>query len=226
MFSSNVPRERYEDDSIDDEHHLHTKGYSGSKWVGEKLMLKGIEKGLPIQIYRLGLVAGDNITGKTPQEQWFTKLLMSCYVLGFYFDSPGFNMDVTPVDYVARSMVKLSSKDDPGSHIFHLLNPRSVSLVEFFKDQKTINKKLKKVSSREWLTTFKEKAAHLELPIISFINFDTDLQKNIQQPSVSCAKTLAILKQETGMEFPDTSDYFSKYLPAAIEEYYSITSTS
>src|SRR3569832_2074382 len=45
-----------EETGIDDERHPMSRGDVASKWVGEKLVLLASQRGIPCNIYRLGLV--------------------------------------------------------------------------------------------------------------------------------------------------------------------------
>ncbi|HWB94941.1 MAG TPA: AMP-binding protein, partial [Puia sp.] len=56
IFSGGREGIRYEIDPIDDERHARAFGYSGSKWVAEKILLDTMARGLPAQVHRLGLI--------------------------------------------------------------------------------------------------------------------------------------------------------------------------
>jgi thioester reductase-like protein len=184
---------RAENDSIDHERHLVSSGYSGSKWVGEKVMLKAIEAGLPVQIYRLGLISGDAKTGKMPRDQWFSKVLKSCYELGVYIDQ--FAIAFTPVDFVSKSIVKLSLED--------------------------LDKAISKVSAMDWLSQLQKISETQPLPISPFVNFESQLINDAmlgkiklslkRKNNISSQITLKIVKK-LGVTIPQRSNYIKKYL--------------
>src|SRR5262249_12129412 len=58
-----------ETSSIDAEMHRDASGYAASKWVGEKLVLLAMERGLPCNVFRLGLIWADTDRGRYDELQ-------------------------------------------------------------------------------------------------------------------------------------------------------------
>lgn len=87
-------------------------------------MKDAADKGMPIQIFRVGLTTEDLKSGKMPKTQWLTKLLKSCYELGAYTSE--YLGPIILVDFVAKAVTKLSLKENISNNIFHLLNHRLV----------------------------------------------------------------------------------------------------
>ncbi|MCP2261200.1 nonribosomal peptide synthetase MxcG [Streptoalloteichus tenebrarius] len=87
-------------------------GYQQSKWVAERLMEQAAHRGLPVTVYRLGRVVGAPGTGLVNEQDLVWRLLL-----------PGIRagalpvLDVaetwTPVDFVARALVRLSLTGTP-----------------------------------------------------------------------------------------------------------------
>jgi amino acid adenylation domain-containing protein/thioester reductase-like protein len=218
-----------ETNSRSEETHLYGSGYSGSKWVGEKVMLDSINHGVDTVIFRLGLVTGDNKTARIPTEQWFPRLLKTCYNIGSYFDE--FHLPAIPVDFLSQSLVKLALTEG-NLRVFHLTSKQLVSLGEFFKNPTNTLKNLEKVTVSEWLTKLNNVDTE-DLPIASFIDFSSDQIKQTMAgnrqaansiPSfvdnpVSTKITLDYLDKYIGITYPDTKPYFSMYLQAAIDSY-------
>ena len=61
----------------------HSNGYFKTKWVAEQLALTARARGLPVTIYRPGLVRGDSVTGQdsTTAGQFFYSLVRGCLEL-------------------------------------------------------------------------------------------------------------------------------------------------
>jgi thioester reductase-like protein len=213
VFSGSNSRKRYENDSIDEEKHMHSSGYAISKWVGEKIMLNAREKGLPVQIQRLGLITGDSITGRMPDGQWFSKLLRSCHEIGACTDEVGFA--VTPVDFVARSMVGLSL--EAGDLTFHLVNPGIIPLASFFENTENASRKVSKVSHKEWVFLLTEASKTSQLPIAPILELHSNvireyLEGRVQyiprkESKISCDHTLEVLRG-IGIDFPVNSSIY------------------
>ncbi len=99
-------------------------GYSQSKWVAEHLALQAREAGLPVTLHRIGRIGGHSRTGACRHDDFFWLQMKGFAVLGRYpddvADAPP--VDLLPVDYVARAVVRLSS-DKPDNETWHLFHP-------------------------------------------------------------------------------------------------------
>jgi thioester reductase-like protein len=109
-----------ETSSIEHEQHLAASGYTSSKWVGEQLVHMAGARGVPCNVFRLGLVTGDAQKGRYDGLQSFHRLLKSCVLMGAAFEGYRYDLVITPVDYVARAMVYLGEKHRDGGGVFHL----------------------------------------------------------------------------------------------------------
>jgi thioester reductase-like protein len=111
----------YEKDPIDHVGALNL-GYDEAKWVGERCLLHAAERGLPVARYRPGEVGGDSKTGRCVTDHF----LIACFK-GFLqfgaFPKLDIEVDVAPVDYVAKAIVYLAFRRNPLGRAFHLTNP-------------------------------------------------------------------------------------------------------
>ncbi|AOJ03978.1 polyketide synthase [Burkholderia mayonis] len=105
---------------IDEEKHPSDQGYTTSKWVGEQLTHLAAARGVPCNVFRLGLVTGDARHGHYDPLQAYYRLLKSCMLMGAAFDDFRYDLVITPVDYVARALAHLGAKHPHGSRVFHL----------------------------------------------------------------------------------------------------------
>jgi len=123
VFSSvghNASRVAYEDSSIVSERHSLFDGYAASKWVGEKMIMTAGERGIPCNIFRLGLVLGDTEQGRYDPLQREYRILKSGFLIGCGIENYRYELAPTPVNYVARSVVFLSTQNAEGHGIFHI----------------------------------------------------------------------------------------------------------
>ena len=67
-------------------------------------------------------------------------------------------LDVTPVDYAAAAVARLSLADHPDGTTFHIANPRSLSLAELLDAVRSAGVRLDPLSADE----FRERAAGLD----------------------------------------------------------------
>ena len=131
-----------------------TGGYAQSKWVAEQLVTSAGIKGLPICIYRPGMVTGHSQTGISNPEDLMCRFLRSLIELK---SAPDLDvmLDLTPVDYVSKAIVYLSRQPVSLGKAFHLVNPQPmpldniVALLNSFGHSNSI----KQVSYEEWKKT-------------------------------------------------------------------------
>ncbi len=111
----------YERDPID-HNGLLNLGYDEAKWVGEKCLLNAMERGLPVARYRPGEVGGDSMTGHCVTDHFLLASFKGFLQFGA-FPELDIEVDVAPVDYVAKAMVFLAFNRKPLGRAFHLTNP-------------------------------------------------------------------------------------------------------
>jgi thioester reductase-like protein len=112
-----------ETDSIDHGQSLNL-GYHEAKWVGEKCLLNAMERGLPVARYRPGEVSGDSESGRWILNHFFLAALKGFLQFGA-FPEVDTQIDLVPVDYVAKVLVHLAVRENPLGRAFHLTNPHT-----------------------------------------------------------------------------------------------------
>ncbi|MFD5180173.1 amino acid adenylation domain-containing protein [Nocardia sp. NPDC058379] len=83
-------------------------GYAMTKWVAEQLVHTAIERGIPVAVYRPGLITGDSRTGVAPAEDAWWTMLRAMLVLGVAVDVRAIGVEMAPVDHVAAGIVRQS----------------------------------------------------------------------------------------------------------------------
>ncbi|HNB37345.1 MAG TPA: thioester reductase domain-containing protein, partial [Anaerolineales bacterium] len=111
----------YEKDPIDHDGLLNL-GYDEAKWVGEKCLMYAAERGLPLARYRPGEVGGDSVTGRCVTDHFIIACFKGFLQFGAFPDLD-IEVDVAPVDYVAKAMVYLAFQRNVLGRAFHLTNP-------------------------------------------------------------------------------------------------------
>ncbi len=121
----------HEDDALD-EHDEPLLGYFQSKWVAEKLVTLARDQGLPVFIYRPGVIIGASQSGTWDNpDDFICRLIKGCIQLGMW---PTVKAEwyLTPVDYVSKAIVNLAQQSAPHQKVFHLVNPHALQLSELF----------------------------------------------------------------------------------------------
>ncbi|GGA37778.1 non-ribosomal peptide synthetase [Paenibacillus physcomitrellae] len=98
--------------------------YTHSKLLAEKVVADAIQRGLPCSIYRAGNLSCHSGTGHFQtniNENFFYRMIKAFLLLG---KAPAVNthIDITPVDFASRFMVKLMLRPLLGE-IYHICNP-------------------------------------------------------------------------------------------------------
>jgi thioester reductase-like protein len=96
-------------------------GYTQTKWVADRLAGRAREAGQAVAVHRLGRVVCDS-NGRTVMLEHFTTLVLkSCVELGAAPDLD-VELEITPVDYVARALVALAMSPSACGLDYHLIN--------------------------------------------------------------------------------------------------------
>ncbi|MFD3506668.1 amino acid adenylation domain-containing protein [Nocardia sp. NPDC058666] len=93
-------------------------GYAMTKWVAEQLVHAAIARGIPVAIYRPGLITGDSRTGVAPAEDAWWTMLRAMLVLGVAVDVRAIGVEMAPVDHVAAGIVRQSRQPESIGSIY------------------------------------------------------------------------------------------------------------
>ncbi len=126
-------------------------GYTQSKWVAERLVLKARNLGLPARVYRPGIITGDSRTGAWSTSDATSRMLKVALESGLLPDVEGAT-DMTPVDYVSKAFVYLATSGRATSDIYHLANPQPVNGRDLVSWTRTYGYPLRRVPYEEWRT--------------------------------------------------------------------------
>lgn len=109
-----------EDSPIDAERHRHSQGYVASKWVAEKIFMEASARGIPCNIFRMGLIWADTEQGRYDELQHVYRVIKSCLLSGYGIENHRYEMAPTPVDYAVRAVVFLAGRHLEGGRRFHI----------------------------------------------------------------------------------------------------------
>ena len=127
-------------------------GYAQSKWIAEQLVHQAAAQGLPVRIYRPGMVSGHSKQGQSNTNDVLCRFLKSLIQLQ---SAPNLvlNVDMTPVDYVSEAIAQLSLKPIPtaGCKVFHILNPSPMALSKIVTTLRANGYDIKTTEERAWL---------------------------------------------------------------------------
>ena len=107
-------------------------GYSETKWVAEKLVGIARERGLRTAIYRPGDITGTAQDGIWKVEDLISRSIVGCIQMGS-FPEIQVNLHLTPVDFVAASIVHIAFQSGCVNHGFNILNEHLMPVDQFYR---------------------------------------------------------------------------------------------
>lgn len=134
-------------------------GYGQTKWVAEQLVLKAGQRGLPVKIHRCGTISGHSLTGSANAWDLLTALLVESVRLGYAPDVAGWRAEMTPVDFVSKSIIHLATQTDSAADqtVFHLGDPNPVNTSSVFENLKELGYPTESLPWEEWVALWFEK---------------------------------------------------------------------
>jgi thioester reductase-like protein len=176
-------------------------GYGRSKWAAEQLAFQVQARGLPVRVFRPGIVSGSTITGAW-QPDMVAALIKSFVESGCAIEpSADGSLDAAPVDYVARAIVAIAARGDGFGQVFHLDNPRPTPWKAIYAALAELGHPLRLTSYAEWLSALAGERADPALkPFLAYFKTRDEIWK-LRQPIVDCTQTLAALAG-SGVECP------------------------
>jgi len=144
-----------EDTPIEQEMHRSSNGYAASKWVAEKLFMLGTGRGIPCNIFRLGLVWADSVHGRYDELQRIYRIIKSCLLSGYGIMNYRTEMPPTPVDYVARAIICLAQRHRDGGGVFHISSPHQPSEGIFERCNDILGTALQLLPYYDWICEMK-----------------------------------------------------------------------
>jgi thioester reductase-like protein len=175
-------------------------GYPQSKWVADKLATITRSRGLPVCIYRPGMITGHSQTGAWNTNDVTCRMIKSWIELGGAPDLDMENGGMTPVDFVSKAIVHLSRQSESLGKVFHLINPRPLPLRELSTWIRSFGYPLRQVPYDRWVTELigaagrsREDVVHSLVPLFS-LSISEEVPKMFKKiPVFDCQNTHAAL---------------------------------
>nr|ABI22133.1 putative non-ribosomal peptide synthetase [Streptomyces lavendulae] len=201
LLATHMPRPFLENDAP-----LHSAvgvpaGYTGSKWVAEKVVDEARRRGIPVTVFRPGLILGHTKNGATQTIDYLLVALRGFLPMRILPDYPRI-FDVIPVDYVASAIVHISRKREAIDGFYHLFNPAPVPLLTFCDWIKSYGYEFDIVPFEEGRRrALGVGPSHLLYPLVPLIKdaeaephraLDPKYMDEVQ-PALECAETLRML---------------------------------
>jgi FkbH-like protein/thioester reductase-like protein len=200
----------YEDQELDHSEEL-PNGYEQTKWVADKMVWLAMKKGLPISIYRLGMMSGLSTNGVYHKlNEFLPSLFKGCIQLGA-FPSIDTKLEMVPIDFVAKGLIHICQKQESLGKIYHMNHPQALTVMEIINWIRNYGYPLRAIPWDIWKQELLRSGARLRdnalYPFLDFIralqdhqtympemdmkNFLTGIPKN----SLTCPTHTELLKK-------------------------------
>jgi myxalamid-type nonribosomal peptide synthetase MxaA len=127
LLGTHMKRPFYETDEVLYHPNEIPDGYARSKLVAEKMLANARLRGVPVCVYRPGLIMGHTATGATQTNDYLLVGLKGYIDLGMLAE-PSIMIDFVTVDFVAAAIVHLSMQPESIGRYFHIWNPWPVHM--------------------------------------------------------------------------------------------------
>ena len=175
-------------------------GYARSKCVAEKLVREAGRRGLPVVVYRPGRITAESTSGVANLSDQTTLILKLCIDLGMAPQTDA-EVDLTPVDYVARAIVALAGSPGSIGRTFHLMNPRPVAVGEVYRAIRASGHALEEVPFSQWRGVVIQRGAGSADALLAALShlLLVELPDEAAQPQrpplrIGCAETVRALQ--------------------------------
>jgi amino acid adenylation domain-containing protein/thioester reductase-like protein len=132
-------------------------GYGQTKWVAEQLVLEAGRRHLPVKIHRAGTISGHSVTGAANAWDLLSALIVESIKLGYAPKVDRWRAEMTPVDFVSKSITHLATQTQADQTIFHLGDPNPVSTTSVFNDLDGLGYPTQPVEWDEWVALWNQK---------------------------------------------------------------------
>lgn len=125
-------------------------GYAQSKWVAERIVRLAQAAGLPVCLYRPGMISGHSQTGYANTQDVLCRFIKTLVQMKAA-PKLDLNIDMTPVDYVSRAIAQLSFQSEAVGQTFHIVNPQPLSLSQMVETLQSNHYEITTIQSDHWL---------------------------------------------------------------------------
>ncbi len=199
-------------------------GYAQTKWVSDRLLCLLKKAGMPVSIYRFGLITGDRNHGVSAKSDFINMFFAGMRSLAVYPEGVQDQMyiDITPCDYASKAFFKLALNQLAGT--YHVANKQGASLNQLLSALKTHGVTLSALSQEDWgakVSSLIEMSPEESASYLALCRADETLFKNYRTMdlfqatgiSFDTAEASTLLAHEEGCPevTPDLLETYAKF---------------
>ncbi|MDC9583184.1 SDR family oxidoreductase, partial [Xenorhabdus sp. PR6a] len=204
VFSPDYPKQPITENSLPDCPDSLSIGYSQSKWVAEQYVQQARYQGVDINIYRIGRISGDSVTGACQKDDFLWRQIKSFIQMGIAPYPELLSTDLLPVDFVSQAIVALSTSDKEHEHLnYHLFHPKGTDFTPVYLAIKQTGHNITTASESEWLEKLEQMVVNgNDIALGSLIHLFKEKALNIGNNTYNNQITHEAIKG-LGLDFPD-----------------------
>ncbi|MGV9557457.1 thioester reductase domain-containing protein [Streptomyces sp. NPDC003522] len=186
-------------------------GYLRSKWVAEQVLGIARDRGLPVSVYRVDVVSGDQVNGACQTRDFVWLSLRGLVQAGAVPAGLDVAVPLTPVDYVSSAMVALSLSERVRPGTFHLYNQSHMTFAEFVTELRARGHRLEELDPASWSALVRSDPDNVMLPLLEAFEMMARGDGTFYPPVDTSVAERALAG--TGIECPKmTVDLFRRYV--------------
>jgi len=124
-------------------------GYQQSKLVSEQLVRIARERGIPVNIFRAGRISGSSVTGAAQSHDLVWMMIKASIETGMLFEEVE-SVDLVPVDYVSKALVKISQYEPMQNKNYHLVNKKRTSMESIYQWMQRLGYQAEIMPYKKW----------------------------------------------------------------------------
>ncbi|RBO85350.1 type I polyketide synthase [Nocardia puris] len=191
-------------------------GYLRTKWVAEQRIEAARDRGLPVSVYRVDVISGDQRHGACQTRDFVWLTLKGIVQAQAAPAVPGGFFHLAPVDFVSAAIVEMAGRPEAAGRTFHLHNPSRVALPELVDRLRALGYSIADREHAEWAEAIGASGDNALVPLLdAFQAMIADT--GAFYPAIDVSDTLAAI-EGSGIECPPiTPELFATYVRFFIE---------
>ncbi|MGW0845916.1 thioester reductase domain-containing protein [Streptomyces sp. NPDC002787] len=186
-------------------------GYTQSKWVTEQIIGIARERGLPVNVYRVDQIAGDQVNGACQTRDFVWLTIKGMLQAGAApAELPGV-FRLMPVDYASAALVAVSLRRSAAGGTYHLCNDSHVTFADVVAQLRAYGYPLDELDRKTWFELVQADPENSAAPLLDAVELLVADSESFY-PAIATPETVAAL-DGTGIECPPvTGELFRKYV--------------
>ncbi|MBM7086592.1 type I polyketide synthase [Micromonospora humidisoli] len=141
-------------------------GYTQSKWVAEQMIEIGRSRGLPISVYRIDLIAGDDRTGACQSRDFVWLAVKGMLQAAAVPGRIPVRFRLMPVSYSSAAIVHISRRAQAAGGTFHVANQSAVTFGEMVDELRAAGYRLTDRDPQDWRAAITGDPENALLPLL------------------------------------------------------------